>query len=281
MVDTAPRARLRRRLRPATKIAILFVVAVAVIYFGYRAWSSYMVSTFTFTPIAPKRVNLVAVDPGAGYRILVANGVAQLAEVSGGGLDAPDLETVQESDVVSSKKVPLKEMLRSLQGEGAGLGAFIMRINDIKPDDIPAEAPVWKAADIRKAIEGDAELKTKLERDLNIGLDGTPPNRVLASACINGIVIETPVPIDVGGKEVVGNVLQPYRPSFIERVEKVLAERFDADAARPGVYRETLAQLGQKEDVAKSLLDRIGEQRRAAYSSPTQLLETSAYAPAH
>ncbi|MBX7135592.1 MAG: hypothetical protein K1X67_23235 [Fimbriimonadaceae bacterium] len=281
MIDTAPRPAVRRRWRSATKIAIGFVLVVVGGFYGYRAWTNYMVGRIDVKPIGPKRVNLVAISPGAGYRILVANGIAQLAEVSG-SFDAPDLAQMDEgSDVVSAKKVPMKEMLQSLRQETEGLGAFIMRINDIKADDIPPEAPVWKAEDLRKALDSDPALKSKLEREINMGLDGTPPNRVIASACVNGIVISTPVTVKIGGKPVQAEVLQPYRPSFIENIEKKLQERFDADDARPGVYRQALEDLlngqGAKEDVRKSLLARISPERAADLAAkPQRVLENAA-----
>ena len=281
MIDTVPRPAARRRWRSATKIAIGFALVVAGASFGYRAWSNYMVGQIKLGTIGPKRVNLVAISPGAGYRILVANGIAQLAEVSG-SFDAPDLEHMDDSsDVVSAKKVPMKEMLQSLRKDSEGLGAFVMRINDIKADDVPPDAPVWKASDLRKAIEGDPELKTRLEREINMGLDGTPPNRVIASACANGIVISTPVTVNIVVQPVETEVLQPYRPSFIEGVEKKLQERFDADDARPGVYRQALEELnagnGVKEDVRKSLLARISPDRAAdLVAKPQRVLANAA-----
>jgi hypothetical protein len=280
MIESAQRVPHRRRIRSSTKIAIGFVVVIFAGWAGYRAWSNFMVSNIKLGPITPKQINLVAISPGAGYRILVANGIAQLAEISG-GFDAPNPEDLNEStDIVSAKKIPLREMLESLQGNQKGLDGFVMRINDIKEDDLPKEAPVWTAEDIHKAIGGDKNLQGKLEHDINMGLDGTPPNRVLASACINGIVIDTPVPIEIGTGKLVAHVLQPYRPGLIEQVEKVLEERFDADTARPGVYREKAQAVIDdpklREDVKHALEARISEDRtKDLAAKPTRVLSNA------
>jgi hypothetical protein len=273
MIETAERLPKRRRIRSSTKIAIGFVVLVFGLWGAYRLWSNFMVSRIHFGPIQPGKVNLIAMNPGAGYRILVANGIAQLAEIAGGTeFDAPTNQDLQpdSGDVVGAKKIPLRELLQSLQGNEKALSTFVMKLNDIKEDDIPAEAPIWPAADIRKAVEGDPELKKRLEADLNIGLDGTPPPHVRESAFVNGIVIDLPVPIRLdakGVRTVDAHVLQPYRPNLIQQVENAVAERFDADAARPGVYRDKIVELekypDRKENVGKSLLARIAPSRIA------------------
>jgi len=272
MIETAERLPRRRRMRSSTKIAIGFVVLVFGCWGGYRLWSNVMVGRIHYPPIQPKLVNLIAINPGAGYRILVANGIAQLAEIAGGSeFHAPDQERESDrADVVGAKKIPIRELLQSLQGNEKALSTFVMKLNEIKEDDVPAEAPVWPAADIEKAVEGDPDLKRRLEQDLNMGLDGTPPPHVRESAVVTRLVIDLPVPIrldDKGERTVVAHVLQPYRPNLIEQVENSIAERFDTDSARPGVYRDKIIELQndpkRKEKVGASLLARIAPSRVA------------------
>lgn len=272
MIETAERLPRRRRMRSSTKIAIGFVVLVLGCWSGYRLWSNFMVGRIHYPPIQPKSVNLVAINPGAGYRILVANGIAQLAEIAGGSeFHAPDQDRESDrTDVVGAKKIPIRELLQSLQGNEKALSTFVMKLNEIKEDDVPAEAPIWPAEDIAKAVHGDADLKKRLEQDLNIGLDGTPPPYIRESAFVNGIVIDLPVPIrldEKGERTVVAHVLQPYRPNLIEQVENSIAERFDTDAARPGVYRDKIVEVEndpkRKEKVGASLLARIAPSRVA------------------
>lgn len=272
MIETAERLPKRRRMRSSTKIAIGFVLLVFGCWAGYRLWSAYMVGRIDYPPIQPKAVNLIAINPGAGYRIIVANGIAQLAEIAGGAdFDAPDQDQAGDrDDVVGAKKIPIRELLQSLQGNEKALSTFVMKLNEIKEDDIPAEAPVWPAEDIRKAVEGDPALKKRLEEDLNMGLDGTPPPLLRESSFVNGIVIDLPVPIrldEKGERTVVAHLLQPFRPNLIEQVENAVAERFDAESARPGVYRERILELQKdptrKERVGQSLLARIAPERVA------------------
>lgn len=272
MIETAETLPRRRRMRSSTKIAIGFVVLVLGCWSGYRLWSNFMVGRINYPPIQPKSVNLVAINPGAGYRILVANGIAQLAEIAGGSeFHAPDQDRESDrTDVVGAKKIPIRELLQSLQGNEKALSTFVMKLNEIREDDVPAEAPIWPAEDIAKAVQGDADLKKRLEQDLNMGLDGTPPPYIRESAFVNGIVIDLPVPIrldEKGERTVVAHVLQPYRPNLIEQVENSIAERFDTDAARPGVYRDKIVEVEndpkRKEKVGASLLARIAPPRVA------------------
>src|SRR6185503_6852569 len=66
------------KTRSSTKIALAFVAVAAVAYFGYGLVSGWMVNRKVFTPIKPGNVNIVGVDTGAGYYIVVANQIAQL-----------------------------------------------------------------------------------------------------------------------------------------------------------------------------------------------------------
>lgn len=269
MIETAPHVRHRRKLRPSTKIAIGAVVLVGAAWFAYASITAYLVSKIDLPPIEPKRTNIVAISPESGYRILVANGIAHLAEVSGDFRDYDPNRSIDRSELLAAKKIPIRELLQSLQRNEKALATTIMRMNDLKEDDISKEAPIWTAEDLRKALDGDKTLQEQLEKDLNIGLDGTPPNWVDPQACINGIVIELPVPVRIatadGDTVVTARVPQPYRPQFINAVEKALEERFDADTARAGIYRQRLTDVLEgrlgKEDVRKSLAARISEER--------------------
>ena len=75
---------------------------------------------------------------------------------------------------LKKKKVPLKEMIETLQEKGSAVGPFVAVLNDMKPDDIAPKAIDWTKADIDKALAGDPKLKQKLQEDLNTNLDGTP-----------------------------------------------------------------------------------------------------------
>src|SRR5688500_2677862 len=75
-------ARTRYKPRSSTRIAIGFVVTLAAIYFGFKAYSSYRVDGMSFTPLTPGELNIIGVDTGAGFQIIVANQIAQLVQAS-------------------------------------------------------------------------------------------------------------------------------------------------------------------------------------------------------
>ena len=125
-----------------------------------------------FSPVAPGRVNLVGINPGAGYQIIIANDVAQLI-VSQGGFGAKETEAGGATEGSIKKRVPMREMLGVLRGDGSKLGPFVMKMNDQdKEDEWPPIRVDWTKADLDKAIAGDPKLKAKLEHDLNVHLDG-------------------------------------------------------------------------------------------------------------
>ncbi|MCA1998102.1 MAG: hypothetical protein LDL56_12850, partial [Armatimonadetes bacterium] len=71
------------RLRATQKIAIGFVALTAVVVFGYKFVTDRMVLTQRFPNLAPGKATLLGIDPGAGFRIVVANRIAGLVQGEG------------------------------------------------------------------------------------------------------------------------------------------------------------------------------------------------------
>jgi hypothetical protein len=103
------------KIRSSTKIAVGFVVLVVGGYFGRQIITDQMIMNEKFSPIAPGRVNLVGIDAGAGYRIITANFMAQLVEASG-DFDSKDSDSGGATEGAIKKRVPIKELLQTLQG---------------------------------------------------------------------------------------------------------------------------------------------------------------------
>src|SRR5207253_11132494 len=107
--------------RASTKIVIGFVLLVALAWIGKWAYTHYSLKNKNFAPLAPGRVNLVGVNTSkGGYRILVANGMAQLVmgtqeEMKEAGADSSDSDS-GGNDPSKKKRIPLKEMLQTLDG---------------------------------------------------------------------------------------------------------------------------------------------------------------------
>ncbi len=258
------------------KIAIGFVALVLGGYFGYQGFATYQVDRTDFQKLQPGRVSILGINAGAGYRIIVANQVAQLLQSSNENFDAAfDFNSEGEGDTQGTKKrVPLKELLETLQGNEEALGKFITSMNDdLKRAEMPSSEVLWTASDVRKAIAGDLTLKTKLEQDLNCHLDGTPLDQIRMKSINNGVVLvcRVPVTVSVAGvqRQMVGEVKIPYRPKFIIEVQKRYEKAFEiSPEIVKGNYLDVAKYLKEnpksREDVTRSLQDWINEDNLVA-----------------
>ncbi len=273
-----------RKTRSSTKIAIAFVVLAAGAYFGYGFVSGWIIERKTFEPIEPGEVNLVGVDVKAGYYIVVANQVAQLLRGSAGEFEAGSHE--EGGDDTQKKRVPIREMLRALQGDEDALGKFIMAMNDMSDAEFPAYPKVWKSEEIERAITGEKTLAGKLEADLNVKLDGTPLDRVRVGALEEGILIDSPVQMEVqvgsARKKLTGRVREQFIPRFCRVVWAQIGEKANlTDAMVAGYYRAEAQKLlekpAERENVRDSLLGRIAPERRQALSKIPERILNSAH----
>ena len=269
------------KTRSSTKIALAFVALAAGAYFGYGLVSGWMVNRKVFPPLKPGNVNIVGVDTGAGYYVVVANQIAQLVRGQAGEFQAGSHEEADSE----KKRVPIRELLQSLQGDEKALGKLVMEMNDISDAEFPAYPHIWKAEDIRKACSGDAELRKKLENDLNVRLDGTPLEHVRTGALEEGILIDSPVEVEVQvgmeRKKLTGRIQQQYIPNFCRQVWNSLAEKSNlTNAMIAGYYRDAAQKLfetpSKKENVKQSLLGRVDEEHLADYAkAPEKMLESA------
>jgi hypothetical protein len=273
----------RTRMRSSTKIALAFLVIVVGSLLGFRAYSAWRVGNLEFEPLTPGVVNILGVEAGSGYRVIVANGIAQLVQVADGKFEAQGGDMGTEGAL--RKRMPIREMLQSLQGNEEALSRFVMVLNEIKTDELPPVPIYWSAADLQRAIDGDPELQASLERDLNIRLDGTPLDTVSLSALESGIVIRAPVPIRVrvGGEPqtLTATILQEYQPRLMQTVKASYRERPEVTREIvAGLYlqaaREVLEDESRREDVRRSIQARIDPARLAQFAkAPEQVLANS------
>lgn len=268
----------------STKIAIGFGIVAAASYFGYRAIGGLMIDGFKPTPIKPGRVNLLGVDAGGRYRIVVQNQIAVLQE-AGDDFEAPENRDAESYDDGGQKRrVPIKEMLLALQGDEKALGRFVMIMNDIKEASLPPVRVYWDAADVRKALEGDEALAAKLQKDLGVGFDGRPLPQLQLSSLENGIVLRKPVrlqvPIEGKPQEMTGIVLEPYRPRFATAVEAAYADKQVTRDQIRGYVVDEARKLEEDprllEDVKRSLLARTDEDStRGLAAGPERILRNA------
>ncbi|MBS1717517.1 MAG: hypothetical protein JSS72_07275 [Armatimonadetes bacterium] len=270
-------------MRGSTKGIIVFAVGIGAAYGGWNMYAGYRVANMHFDPIKPGRVNLLGVELKSGFRIIVANQMAQL--VQGASTKMGSASAEGESDEGSKKRLKIKEMLQSLQGNEEALGEFVASVNDLKEEDLPVIKIIWKAEDLKKALDGDAALQEKLVKDLNVKLDGTPIPELRTRALENGICIQLSVPVrtNVGAevKTLHGNVLIPFKPRLMQAVEARYRDKAGADKTMQlGYYQEeaknVLEGKKEKQDVAKDIRALISPESLTKLSDePTRILENA------
>ncbi|AIE86433.1 hypothetical protein OP10G_3065 [Fimbriimonas ginsengisoli Gsoil 348] len=254
-----------------------------MVYGGYRLWLEKAIEGAHFSPVVPGEVNLLGIDPGAGYKIIVANYVAQLVEASdkfqGNGNDQGG---ATEGSI--KKRIPIKEMLAVLRGDEKALGPLTMTMNEMKEDLLPPIRIVWSAEDLHKAFSGDAAKRNQLEQDLNVHINGMPLDKVRPASIENGIVVDVPVKVKVNlagtTKEVVGHVLMPYKPRLIQTVESQYADKNYNREMQAGYYKteaETIQQHPDRaENIQKSLLSMISDETGRRLAEPVERVLRSA-----
>jgi hypothetical protein len=280
-----PMFRKKVPLKGPLKLVAGFVAILAATYFGYQAYAGLTVDRMTFDTLRPGRVNLIAVDPGSGYGVLVSNGIAHLAQIGDRQFGAAEDVEQRAVQAEGKRRLPLREMLGALQGDEEALSVFVMRVNRITDQDLPTVRIYWDAADVRRALDGDRDLRARLEADLGIGLDGTPRSEVTISALESGIVLRVPVTVHVGAGEtsrtMTATVLRPFQPGLLALVRsqyerrpavdnELIANLYKAEALR------VLADPGLRENVAESLRQMIDPQRSQAFARDPERVLASA-----
>ena len=271
-------------MRSSTKIAIGFVIIAGGSNFGYDYAMKRAIMSEHFTQIKPGNVNLVGINAGAGFKIIVANQMAQLVQASDKFQGSESSEGGSTEGAIK-KRVPIREMLEVLKGNQAALGPFIMKVNDRdESDNWPPIRIEWTAEQLKKALNGDKAEEAKLVHDLNIQLDGTPLPYLNRASMENGIIINYPVPIHVrvGGVDKVleGRVREPYKPTLLALLEKKLEDKKITNEMMLGYYEEGIKPLldgtGKKEDIRQAINARLSPQNAKSLAEyPERVLESA------
>jgi hypothetical protein len=278
------------RLRGSHKIAIGGLLFTAATYFGWQAYSARVVDGIQFAQLKPGKFTIVGVDTGMGYKVLVSNQVAQLVELEKGTdpFGGVDIEAATSEESLGNKRrVPLRDMLESLQGNEASLGRLVTALNDtLRNAEMPAVEVIWSVDDLNKALDGDPVLKDKLEKNLNVRLNGMPLDEIRPSAMRDGIVIAATVPItvSVGGNptKMQAPIKMPFRPQFVKLVEDHYKEEIAPSGEMiKGFYLLEAKKLSDdesaKQDVIGALRERIKPEALVQQfaANPTRILENS------
>ncbi len=207
------------------------MLAVLAIY-GHKYVDDFRLGRDRFPPLSPGTVDIIGLDTRAGYGVIVENRVAKLVFA---GQDAFGPGKMDESSLQNSggdrKFVPIKDMLKGLRGDVAGLSYFVERLNDIKDEEGYPDAPVWKIEDIERALSGDKALQDKLVHDINVNLDGSPVDYVTKGAVYGAILIDSPVPLEVTDGDrrvkVVARIKRSFKSKLMTTVEQSLGGKVD------------------------------------------------------
>lgn len=266
-------------MKPSLKVGLFCAGVAALIYGGYWAYSEASLANFEATPIKPGTVTFVALNLEGRYAVRVANSTAQLVQLPPGSqkFEAPRDKTEEQA-----RRIPIRELLESLQGNVQSLVYLTAVLNNIDLDSIQPGMVHWSEEDLSAALAGDKKLRAKLEQDLNVELDGTPLEQIRMSSILNGVVVDVKVPIkvSVGGdlQTLVATIPIQYRPRFA----KVVADEFNKRFNPPrefiiGNYKskadEVLSGKTSREDVVSSLRAITDEQfKQKLAEQPEQLL---------
>lgn len=234
------------KVRSSTKIALGFVALVATAVGGSKLYTQMRLKGVELTPIPSQDFCLVAISEEAKVKILAVNHMVQVVEASddfksggGGGGGGSESGSIKA-------RIPMKEMLEILDGDGEGIQGMIYRLGKKEnAEDISESAPLWSAEDLQKAIGGDPVLKAKLESNLNVSLDGKLAPKLDRTAFYHGIRIQVPTQFDVpnsSGKPVQGFTLVPIKSKAMSRLYKELESKFLDAAALDRFYAEFVKQ---------------------------------------
>jgi len=266
-----------RRYRGAILFASGVLAVLALWIGGNYLYAEWRVGGMRFEPLKPGRVNLFGIEL-AGERIVVANGIAILVR---GGIHEDAKENEEGGmDSAVGPTVPIKALLGALQGEPSSLSELVESLNDLDPSTFPPEDVVWEEKDIRAALEGDPELRSKLEYQLGTTLNGEPAPRIQLGYLRTGIYVRLEVPVRVrtesGDRTVTAHVRVRYQTRLAQELlrKPVVGEKLDvSDAALYGALQEVWSQMAKApENVRNALLDILSPGRKKSYAAPAERL---------
>lgn len=269
------------KLRPTTKIALGFGIVVIGSYLGNDLYSRFQLRQVKLNPIESTDFCLMAINKKeAGVQVLIANRMAQLVETEGGLENTGSSEGGAQSGSIKLR-IPIKELLQTLNGDPTGIDYFASRLSDVGNDNVQNldEAKVWKSGDIEKAISGDAALRKQLETDLNCTLDGRLLDKVNIEAVQLGIRLAVPVRLNVPnvkGDRLDGVRFVPFKVRQIVGFSKSIEEKFYTKETLQNLYQQFKAETRETEDVASTLQQVIaGVQRSREIGKIEQIAKNS------
>ncbi len=241
-------------MRTSTKIALGFVLVAAGLWTGYQLYSSSRSGAIKWVDLQPGRLNLLGISEHSNFYPIHSNKLVYLVE-----------GVVKSESKADGRKIPLHDVLETLQGNTEALSKLSNFIFKIDPDKFPHKAVIWTFPQVQKALNGDQQLSAQLENDLNIKLDGTPLPHIKQKAFENGILIQTPITVAVPalkGQQLKGYILEPYRPLFAKHLERRLQKCIQINPKTlQENYHAILRSPSKQENVMQSLQHYVSSKR--------------------
>lgn len=217
---------------------------IGVGYGGNMAWTKFSLRNINLDPIPSGDVCLLAINKEAGVQIITANQMVQVVEsTSKFGADVGNSGDGATSGAVK-RRIPVRELIGVLNGESDAVPVFIKKMGNTGEDvDSSDDAPLWSKEDIEKAIQGDASLRSRLENDISMKIDGTPLPILNRSAFFNGIRVKVPISLDIPnakGPKLDAYAIESFRPRFLAEFFKSMREKFYDKAQLQTYYKAYL-----------------------------------------
>lgn len=153
------------RRYPSLVIAVVFI-ALVVGWYGYRWLEDIRIARQPLEAIPPSRVTFLALKRGSGYRIVMKNGQPSVIEMS----DQESKFGDPESSTADKVRIPQDKLLKSLTGDPDALGALLVALRDVRPNDeteytdVIVEVPVTYQV-LSRTTTVRARMKVSVEAD--------------------------------------------------------------------------------------------------------------------
>ena len=255
------------KIRGPVKIAIGFAALVVAAYGGTAAFTKLSLRNVNLDPIPAGNVCLIALDKDAGVQTITAEQMVQIVEGSS-KFSADQTSGGGPTSGAVKKRIPVRELLGVLDGNSEDVSTFIAKMRDTAEEDSGAsDAPIWTKEDIEKALQSDGPLRTKLENDVNMKVDGTPIPTINRMAFLNGIRVNTPVTLNIPnakGPTISGFDIVKFQPKFMVAFFKSMREKFYDKNLLQSYYKAFIDEKNEKDPPLDQIMKAVFERSKSS-----------------
>ena len=232
------------KVRASTKILFGFVGLVGLAYAGRYGYTKWALVGVDLKPIASSDFCLLAIGPKANVKTIIANRMVQIVESSDkfGGEASAGGGGAQSGAV--KKRIPVRELVGVLGGDSDSAQSFVKKLRDFNEEGEGSEqAPIWTKEYLEKAIGAAGPLRTKLEHDIGVSMDGKPNPILNRLAFFYGIRIKVPITLvapNAKGESIRTSDVITFKPKLLNRFYKQMQTKFYNKAQLQDFYASYL-----------------------------------------